>query len=149
MAMPARTAPTSSCPAPPTPRSRAPTSTPKAGCRWPRRAGFPPGEAREDWAILRALSDVLGQPLPFNSLAELRAALYAAHPHLARIDHDRAGHGSTSVQALAGERRQDRLSEPFRHRGRRFLPDQPDRARLGGHGRMLGAAAGRLAAAAE
>ena len=33
------------------------TSTPRAACRWPTRAGFPPGDAREDWAILRALSD--------------------------------------------------------------------------------------------
>ena len=37
------------------------------------RASFPPGEAREDWAILRALSDVLGQRLPYDSLAQLRA----------------------------------------------------------------------------
>jgi NADH-quinone oxidoreductase subunit G len=50
------------------------------------RAGFPPGEAREDWAILRALSDVLGRTLPFNALAGLRAALYAAHPHMANVD---------------------------------------------------------------
>jgi NADH-quinone oxidoreductase subunit G len=50
------------------------------------RAGFPPGQAREDWAILRALSDVLGHRLPFDSLAELRAALFKAHPHLQRID---------------------------------------------------------------
>jgi NADH-quinone oxidoreductase subunit G len=50
------------------------------------RAGFAPGEAREDWAILRALSDVLGKKLPFDSLAQLRAKLYAEHPHLARID---------------------------------------------------------------
>jgi NADH-quinone oxidoreductase subunit G len=50
------------------------------------RAVFPPGEAKEDWAILRALSDVLCKRLPFDSLAQLRAALYAAHPHLAAID---------------------------------------------------------------
>ncbi len=50
------------------------------------RAAFPPGDAREDWAIFRALSGVLGQPLPFDSLAQLRGKLYAAHPHLARID---------------------------------------------------------------
>src|SRR5262249_16914622 len=50
------------------------------------RAGFPPGEAREDWAILRALSDVLGRKLPYDSLAQLRAALFAAHPHLQRVD---------------------------------------------------------------
>jgi NADH-quinone oxidoreductase subunit G len=50
------------------------------------RAAFPPGDAREDWAILRALSDVLGAKLPYDSLAELRRALYEAHPHLALID---------------------------------------------------------------
>ncbi len=50
------------------------------------RAGFPPGEARENWAILRALSAELGATLPFNSLAELRAGLFRAYPHLARID---------------------------------------------------------------
>jgi NADH-quinone oxidoreductase subunit G len=49
------------------------------------RASFPPGEAREDWAILRALSDVLGQRLPYDSLAALRQALFKAHPHLQRI----------------------------------------------------------------
>ena len=50
------------------------------------RAAFPPGDAREDWAILRALSDVLGKRLPYDSLAQLRQALFKAHPHLARID---------------------------------------------------------------
>ena len=50
------------------------------------RAVFPPGEAKEDWTILRALSAVLGQPLPFNSTKELRAKLFAAHPHLALLD---------------------------------------------------------------
>jgi NADH-quinone oxidoreductase subunit G len=50
------------------------------------RAGFPPGDAREDWAILRALSDAVGARLPFNSLAELRLALYAKHPHFAQLD---------------------------------------------------------------
>jgi NADH-quinone oxidoreductase subunit G len=50
------------------------------------RASFPPGEAREDWAILRALSEVLGCTLPYDSLAQLRRALFAAHPHLGRID---------------------------------------------------------------
>jgi NADH-quinone oxidoreductase subunit G len=51
-----------------------------------RRAVFPPGEAREDWAILRALSGALGRPLPFDSLAELRARMRAAHPVFAAID---------------------------------------------------------------
>ena len=50
------------------------------------RATFPPGEAREDWAILRALSEVLGRKLPYDSLASLRATLFKAHPHLQGID---------------------------------------------------------------
>jgi NADH-quinone oxidoreductase subunit G len=50
------------------------------------RAVFPPGDAREDWTIVRALSDYLGAKLPFDNLRELRAAMYAAYPHLAVID---------------------------------------------------------------
>ena len=50
------------------------------------RAVFPPGEAREDWKIIRALSGVLGKPLPFDSATELRAKLFEAHPHLALLD---------------------------------------------------------------
>ncbi|MEM9878820.1 MAG: NADH-quinone oxidoreductase subunit NuoG [Pseudomonadota bacterium] len=50
------------------------------------RAIFPPGDAREDWTIVRALSDVLGKTLPFNTLPELRAALVAAHPHFEAMD---------------------------------------------------------------
>jgi NADH-quinone oxidoreductase subunit G len=49
------------------------------------RASFPPGDAREDWAILRALSDVVKNRLPYDSLAGLRQALFKAHPHLMRI----------------------------------------------------------------
>ena len=50
------------------------------------RAGHPPGEAKENWAILRALSGELGATLPWDSLARLRQALVAEVPHLARID---------------------------------------------------------------
>jgi len=55
------------------------------------RAGFAPGEAKEDWAILRALSDVLGAKLPFDNLTQLRSALYADYPHMAQIDAVAAG----------------------------------------------------------
>jgi NADH-quinone oxidoreductase subunit G len=51
-----------------------------------RRAVFPPGEAREDWKILRALSGSLGRPLPFDTLRELRRRMWEAHPALAEID---------------------------------------------------------------
>jgi NADH-quinone oxidoreductase subunit G len=50
------------------------------------RASFPPGEAKENWAILRALSAEAGAQLPWDSLAQLRQALVAAHRHLGRID---------------------------------------------------------------
>jgi NADH-quinone oxidoreductase subunit G len=46
------------------------------------RAVFPPGDAREDWAILRALSDVLGKRLPFDSVDALRVAMANAVPAL-------------------------------------------------------------------
>jgi len=55
------------------------------------RVVFPPGEAREDWAVLRALSGALGQALPFDSLTALRKKLVEAHPHFARIDQIAAG----------------------------------------------------------
>ncbi|MEK9641406.1 MAG: NADH-quinone oxidoreductase subunit NuoG [Paracoccaceae bacterium] len=50
------------------------------------RAGFAPGEAKENWAILRALSGEVGRVLPYDSLAQLRSSLIEAHPHLAAID---------------------------------------------------------------
>ena len=50
------------------------------------KACFPPGGARENWAIIRALSAEIGATLPFDSLQELRAGLHEAVPHLSRID---------------------------------------------------------------
>ena len=46
------------------------------------KASFGPGQAKEDWSILRALSEALGVKLPYDSLTQLRAALGAAVPHL-------------------------------------------------------------------
>lgn len=48
------------------------------------RAMFAPGEARDDWTILRALSDVIGRPLPFDDFAGLRRAMIAEVPALGR-----------------------------------------------------------------
>ncbi len=50
------------------------------------RAGFPPGEAKENWAILRALSAELGAKQPWDTLGQLRQALVAEVPHLAKVD---------------------------------------------------------------
>ena len=51
-----------------------------------RLAAFPPGEAREDWTILRALSERLGAKLPYDSLGDLRAHLVQSYPVFAAID---------------------------------------------------------------
>jgi NADH-quinone oxidoreductase subunit G len=52
--------------------------------QYSEKAVDPPGDARSDWSILRALSDVLGKPLPFDSHAALRARLFADFPVFAR-----------------------------------------------------------------
>ena len=64
------------------------------------RASFAPGDAKEDWAILRALSAVLGKTLPFDSLSQLRGKLFEAHPDLARFDECLKGDAS-DIHALA------------------------------------------------
>ena len=51
-----------------------------------QRAGFAPGEAKENWAILRALSAELGATLAYDSLAQLRQALLTEVPHFGQID---------------------------------------------------------------
>jgi NADH-quinone oxidoreductase subunit G len=49
-------------------------------------AVFPPGDAREDWAIIRALSDILGKTLPHDTVASVRAAMAKASPVFGAID---------------------------------------------------------------
>jgi NADH-quinone oxidoreductase subunit G len=66
------------------------------------RAAFPPGDAREDWAIIRALSDVVGKKLPYDSLSALRQAIFKAAPHLMRVDQIEAGRAA-DIDALAGK----------------------------------------------
>ena len=51
------------------------------------RAVFPKGQAKDDWAILRALSALVGQTLPYDTLDALRAKLMADHPTFGRIDY--------------------------------------------------------------
>ncbi len=72
------------------------------------RAGFPPGEAREDWAVLRALSDVVGKKLPYDSLGALRQVIFKAVPNLMRVDQiapaDAAGVGTLAARGGAVEK---------------------------------------------
>jgi len=56
-----------------------------------RRAAYPPGDAREDWAILRALSERLGKALPYDTLEQVRARLIAVNKSFAALDQQTAG----------------------------------------------------------
>ncbi|HEV7435751.1 MAG TPA: NADH-quinone oxidoreductase subunit NuoG, partial [Pseudorhizobium sp.] len=80
------------------------------------RAGFPPGEAREDWAIIRALSDVLGHKLPFDSLSALRTQLYGTYPHLAELDEIAPGNidAITALSQKAGDLSTSGFASPIK-----------------------------------
>ncbi len=54
--------------------------------QWADKAVFAPGDAREDWTILRALADALGVSVGFDSFHELRAAMFADVPALGQQD---------------------------------------------------------------
>ena len=55
------------------------------------RAAYPPGQAKEDWAILRALSGHLGKPLPYDTLDQVRSRLIAVNKSFAALDQQSAG----------------------------------------------------------
>ncbi len=80
------------------------------------RAGFAPGDAREDWAIIRALSDVLGKKLPFDSLTALRAKLYAEYPHFAGLDEivPSAGDEIAAIAKKAGQMAKSVFASPVK-----------------------------------
>jgi NADH-quinone oxidoreductase subunit G len=66
------------------------------------RASFPPGDAREDWAIIRALSEALAKKLPWDSQTALRQAIFKTAPHLMRVDQIEAGKAD-DIKTLAGK----------------------------------------------
>ena len=71
------------------------------------KASFPPGDAKEDWSILRALSDQLGQALPFDSVEQLRTGMFAAAPHLAELGTVQQA-DTKGIEALAKSKRKPR-----------------------------------------
>ncbi|UPT61233.1 MAG: NADH-quinone oxidoreductase subunit NuoG [Hyphomonadaceae bacterium JAD_PAG50586_4] len=69
-----------------------------------RRATFPKGDAKEDWAIVRALSGALGKTLPYDTLGALRQKMIAEHPTFGQVDYapgaaDGAGFDAASIGA--------------------------------------------------
>ncbi|MDJ0929704.1 NADH-quinone oxidoreductase subunit NuoG [Breoghania sp.] len=87
------------------------------------RATFPPGDAREDWAILRALSAKLGETLGYDTLAALRSALFAEFPHMAEIDEIAPGKAADVGKINAGGTRLG--SDPFMSPIRDFYLTNP------------------------
>ncbi|HVI30504.1 NADH-quinone oxidoreductase subunit NuoG [Phenylobacterium sp.] len=77
------------------------------------RSVFPKGEAREDWAILRALSERLGKTLPYDTLDQLRAKLFADHPTFGRIDYVAGPEGAKGLDLGALGGAGDLRDEPF------------------------------------
>ena len=73
------------------------------------KAAFAPGEAKEDWTILRALSALVGQTLPYDSISQLRAAMYKTAPQLAALDtlEARAVSGLDTLAKIGGTLRPD------------------------------------------
>ena len=74
------------------------------------RAAFAPGDAREDWAIFRALSDALGHTLPFDNLNELRKQLFADHPHLAALGDIIVDDGSAVAKLAKGAKKMSKAA---------------------------------------
>ena len=64
------------------------------------KAAFAPGDAREDWTILRALSERVGHKLPYDTLEALRREMYSIAPGLKRLDIVEAA-DANAVEALA------------------------------------------------
>jgi NADH-quinone oxidoreductase subunit G len=79
------------------------------------RAAFPPGEAREDWAILRALSEQLEARLGYDSLAELRRAMMQKHPHLGKIGQIERANASAleKIAKLGGKTEKAAFASPI------------------------------------
>ena len=76
------------------------------------RALFAPGEAREDWRIIRAFSDILGKPLAYDDLDGVRAALERANPIFARAGLPRFGASNMTGPSAGGVARS---ATPFLH----------------------------------
>ena len=92
------------------------------------RAAFAPGEAREDWTIFRAVSELARSPLPFDRFDQLRARMVADHPQLGRDGLIALAWSPPKLAAKAEGA--DRLPDPRLLPDQRDLPLQPDHAAL-------------------
>ncbi|WP_085904723.1 NADH-quinone oxidoreductase subunit NuoG [Kiloniella majae] len=85
-----------------------------------RLATFPPGEAREDWTILRALSEQIGEALPYDNLGQLRQRMIDVNPVFAAIDQV-----STSGLGDVAKSKKKLSSDPFTSNIKNFYMTDP------------------------
>jgi NADH-quinone oxidoreductase subunit G len=111
------------------------------------RATFAPGDAREDWSILRALSDSCGVKLQFDTLQQLRSMLYASYPHFSAIDAIEAGKLQDILALTAGKVKPSK--EPFMSPIRDFYMTNPIARSSSIMAECSALNAGRVAVAAE
>jgi NADH-quinone oxidoreductase subunit G len=101
------------------------------------RAAYPPGDAREDWAILRALSERLGKTLPYDTLDQVRTRLVAVNSGFAALDQQVAGHwgsfgtpGKPSDQPFASPIKNFYMTCPISRSSRTMAECTASRAQL-------------------
>ncbi len=87
------------------------------------RAIMPPGEAREDWKIIRALSGLIGEALPFDTIDDLHLRLYDAVPHMARVNVVEPA-DAAAITALA-EQGGEMSAQPFMSSARDHYMNNP------------------------
>ena len=104
-----------------------------------QRAVFPKGEAKEDWAILRALSAELGATLAYDTLDELRATLMADHPTFAAVDYVQAPAAAPAVDVASLFEAGEISSDPFEATVPDYYQTNPIARAQRRHGRVLGA----------
>jgi NADH-quinone oxidoreductase subunit G len=113
------------------------------------KAAFAPGEAREDWTILRQLSAIMGAPLPFDDVRQLRARMFKMAPMLAALDAVSPA-AATGVERLA--ERKGKIDEtPFAAPVRDFYMTNPiaRASAVMAELSIIKAGSGRIRAAAE
>ncbi|XP_028401079.1 NADH-ubiquinone oxidoreductase 75 kDa subunit, mitochondrial-like [Dendronephthya gigantea] len=78
-----------------------------------RRAVSPPGLARDDWKIIRALSEICGDPLPYDTLNDMRSRMTEVAPNLTRYgDVEEANYFSLTKELLKGNKPSDKALIP-------------------------------------
>jgi NADH-quinone oxidoreductase subunit G len=90
-----------------------------------RRACYPKGEAREDWAILRALSAVMGKALPYDDLGALRGRLIGEHPRFGSLDYAPGARDAAGFDPATLGEDGPLNSEPFKSPVRNFYFTNP------------------------